>query len=155
MRYEEKRKVTIYVHYSIYYYCVGYLEHQRFIDRDTSFYSHYNFLKLEQIKSHQLLLKLLSETRFKRVHTDLYPDTELFKQIKRASISPIKKETQTPKSELLKDYQNLRGIIESEKVSISLNIKETIEKYSHLIDLEKEQFPPEIQTLGKLSYLVR
>ena len=155
MRYHEKKEVTVYIHYSIFYYCVGYLEHQKLINSDRIFYSHYNFLKLEQIENHQELLNLLSNQKFKRVYTDLYSGTELFNQVRKACISPLKKQVQTQRNELLKDYQNLQGIIRSERVSISLQIKETIERYSSLIDLEKEFFPPEIQTLGKLSYLVK
>lgn len=151
----EKREITIYVSDAVKYYCVGYLEHHTMSNQNGRFYSQYNFLKLEHIKNHQALLQLLGTQKFKDVYTDLPKDTELFKQLKRVCISKVKTQAKLPKTELLRDYQNLKGIIQSAKVSISLNIKEIIESYSNLIDLEKEYFPPEIQTLGRLSYLVR
>jgi hypothetical protein len=159
MKYIEKKEVIIYISdyinsgESCYY--IGYLEHHTMSTNGVKFFSHYNFIKLEHIKHHPTLLNLLRSHKFKMVYTDLDNTTKLYKQIKASCISPIRVQEPTSKLDLIKDYQNLRGVIWDPKVSISVEIKETIEKFSSLIDLEKEFFPPEIRVLGKLSYLVK
>jgi hypothetical protein len=159
MKYIEKKETIIYLSdyinsgESCYY--LGYLEHHTMTTNETRFFSHYNFLKLEYIKHHPTLLELLRSQKFKTVYTDLNKETKLYKQIKSSCISPIRVQLPTANTDLVKDYQNLRGVIWDAKVSISVEIKETIEKFSSLIDLEREFFPPEIRVLGKLSYLVK
>lgn len=154
MKYIEKKEHILYVCYHINYYCAGYLEHHT-INTDKRILSQYNFLKLEHIPSHPDLLLLLKTKKFKKVYTDLFKDTVLFKQLKQSSVSLI--ESQKDKENAitpLEEYQNLKGVLYAPNVSITESIKETLEKYSSLIDLEKMYFPPEIKTLSKLSYLV-
>lgn len=157
IRYNENRDLILYIHYTINYYCIGHIERYTMTDKRTKdvFFTQWNFKKLEQLKYFKVLLELLKENRYHSVYCDLIKNTTLYKRLREESVTPIKTRTTPNKSEYLKDYQNLQGILDADHVRFSEEVVNVLEKYSTLIDLEKEYFPPEIITLSKMSYLVK